>query len=143
MYGPGQDPEQGLSLAAQLVHAALRGRPPNLENVFAGFADDALDLCYIKDMGRAIALLQTAEKLPHDVYNISAGKLTPNRELVEAIKEAVPGFQVDLPPGHWPGPSLPVLDTERLRVDTGYIPAYDVRSAIRNYVDWLKAGNAK
>ncbi len=41
-----------------------------------GKADDAVDLCYIKDAARAIALLQTAEKLQYDVYNkAQAGSL--------------------------------------------------------------------
>jgi UDP-glucose 4-epimerase len=142
MFGPGQDPRQS-SLAARLVHAAVSGKPPDLEGTFGGFAEDGLDLCYIKDMGRAIALLQTAAKLPHDVYNVGSGRVTPNRELVEAIEEVVPGFKVDLMPGRWPGPPLPVLDTERLRVDTGFSPAFDIRSAVQNYVEWLKAGNSK
>ena len=142
MFGPGQDPGQA-PLATRLVHSAVSGKPANLEGVFAGCADDGLDLCYIKDMGRAIALLQTAEKLPHDVYNISWGKLTPNRELVEAVEKAVPGFKVDLPPGHWQGPPIPVMDTERLRADVGFSPAFDIHSAVRNYVEWLKAGNSK
>ncbi|HEY4823233.1 MAG TPA: NAD(P)-dependent oxidoreductase [Candidatus Bathyarchaeia archaeon] len=98
MYGPFQDPTQ-FSLAPRSVHAALNGKPPNLESIFLGNADDAVDLCYIKDVARAIALLQTAEKLQYDVYNIGSGRLTPNRELVEAIKRVVPNFKMDLPPG--------------------------------------------
>ena len=65
MYGPFQDSAQ-YSLAPRLVHAALDGKPPNLENIFLGNADDAVDLCYIKDVARAIALLQTAKKLQYD-----------------------------------------------------------------------------
>lgn len=142
MYGPFQDPAQ-YSLAPRLVHAALNGKPPNLENTFFGNADDAVDLCYIKDMARAIALLQTAEKLQHNVYNVGSGKLTSNRELVEAIKSVVPGFEADLPPGHSPFPALPAMETKRLQTDTGFSPKFDTRSAVQDYVDWLKAGNPK
>ncbi len=87
------------ALAPRLVHAAINGKSPNLENIFLGNADDAVDLCYIKDVARAITLLQTAEKLQYDVYNIGSGRLTPNRELVEAIKSVVPNFKMGLPPG--------------------------------------------
>jgi UDP-glucose 4-epimerase len=142
MFGPCQDPGQG-SLAQRLVHAALGGEPAELEGVFGACADDGVDLCYIKDVARAIALIQTAEKLPHDVYNVSSGRITLNRELVEAIEGAVPGFKADLPPGRSPGPPLPVMDTERLRADTGFSPAFDIHSAVRNYIEWLKAGNPK
>lgn len=141
MFGPWQDPAGGL--APQLVHAALSGKPAALEGVFGGCADDEVDLCYIKDVARAIALLQTAEKLSHDVYNVGSGRLTPNRELVAAIEEVVPRFKADLPPGRSPYPPLPVMKTERLRADTGFSPTFDTRSAIQNYVEWLKAGNPK
>jgi len=141
MFGPFDGAELGLP--ARLVHAAVTGKPPSLANVFFGNADDATDLLYIKDMARAIALLQTAEKLQYDVYNISSGKLTPNRELVEVVQRVVPNFKVDLPPGRFPFPPLPLLETKRLRADTGFSPKFDTQSAIRHYVDWLKAGNPK
>ena len=76
-------------------------------------------------MARAIALLQTAEKLQYDVYNIGSGRLTPNRELVEAIKRAVPNFKMDLPPGidkaeldffRESANSLPRLDCSRVEI---------------------------
>lgn len=142
MFGPWWDPAQRF-LPPTLVHAAVDGQPANLEGVFGGSADDALDLCYVKDVARAIALLQIAEKLQHNVYNVGSGKLTSNRELVEAIKSVVPGFKVDLPKGHSPFPSLPVMETKRLRADTGFSPTFDTQSAVRNYVEWLKAGNFK
>jgi len=88
-----------LGLPARLVHAAVSGRPPSFQDVFFGNADDAVDLLYIKDMARAIALVETAEKLQYDVYNIASSKVTPNRELVDAVKRVVPNFRVDLPPG--------------------------------------------
>ena len=142
MYGPFQDPEQG-SLALRLVHSAVTGKPPDLENVFFGHADDAVDLLYIKDLARAIALLQTAEKLQYNVYNIGSGKPTTNHELVEEIKRAVPDFTANLPPGRFPFPPLPVMETKRLQADTGFSPKFDTRSAVQDYVDWLKAGNSK
>ncbi len=141
MYGPFDGNQLGL--ASRLVHAAVSGKLPNLENVFFGNAEDVVDLCYIKDLARAIALVHTAEKLQYDVYNIGSGKLTPNRELVEAVKRAVPNFKVDLSPGHFPFPPLPLMETKRLQADTGFKPKFDTRSAIQDYVGWLKAGNPK
>src|SRR5213080_3122686 len=105
MYGPFDGNQLGLP--SRLILAAVRGKPANLENVFFGNADDVLDLCYIKDMARAIALLQTAQKVRYDVYNIASGRLTSNKELVEAVKAVVPNLKVDLPPGHFPIPPLP------------------------------------
>ena len=141
MFGPFDGTQLGLP--ARLVHAAVGGRPPSFEDVFFGNADDAVDLLYIKDMARAIALLQTAEKLQYDVYNIASSKVTPNRELVDAVKRVVPNFKADLPPGHFPFPPLPLPDTKRLQADTGFSPKFDTQSAIQHYADWLKAGNPK
>jgi UDP-glucose 4-epimerase len=141
MYGPFDGNQLGLE--ARLVHAAVSGKPPNLEDVFFGNAEDTGDLCYIKDLARAIALVHTAEKLQYDVYNIGSGKLTPNKEVVEAVKRVVPNFKVDLPPGHFPFPPLPLMETKRLQQDTGFTPKFNTESAIRHYVDWLKAGNPK
>ena len=142
MYGPWQDPGQS-SLVQRLVDAAVTGKPVNLENLFLANADDTADFSYIKDVARAIALLQTAEKLSYNVYNIGSGKLTSNREFVEAVESVVPGFKVDLPPGHGPFPSLPVMETKRLHADTGFSPKFDTQSAIQDYMEWLKAGNPK
>jgi UDP-glucose 4-epimerase len=141
MYGPNQDPTQ-YSLPQRLVNAAVCGKPPNLENVFLSNADDEEDLIYIKDMARAIALLQTAEKLQYNVYNIGTGKMTPNRDLVETIMKVVPNFDVNLQAGRGPF-AIPFLETKRLQEDTGFSPKFDIQSAVEDYVDWLKAGNPK
>jgi UDP-glucose 4-epimerase len=141
MYGPFDGNQLGL--ASRLVQAAVSGKPPNLENVFFGNLEDTGDMCYIKDLARAVALVHTVEKLQYDVYNIGSGKLTSNRELVEAVKRVVPNFKVDLPPGHFPFPPLPLMETKRLQEDTAFSPKFDTQSAIRHYVDWLKAGNPK
>jgi UDP-glucose 4-epimerase len=141
MYGPFDGGQLGLE--SRLVHAAVTGKPANLENVFFGNAEDTGDLCYIKDLARALTLIQTAERLRYNVYNIGSGKLTSNKEVVEAVKRVVPNFKVDLPPGHFPFPPLPLIETKRLQADTGFSPKFDTQSAIRHYVDWLKAGNPK
>lgn len=141
MYGP-FDGNQ-LSLASRLVHAAVSGKPPNLQNVFFGNAEDTGDELYVKDLARAVALVHTAEKLQYDVYNIGSGKLTTNRELVEAVKSVVPNFKAELPPGRFPFPPMPLMDTKRLREDTGFTPKFDTRSAIQDYIGWLETGNPK
>ncbi len=143
MFGPAQDIEQGQwMLATRLVHAAVNAKPPELENVFLSNAEDAMPLIYIKDMARAIAMLHTAEKLQHSVYNVGSETAVPNLELVDTIKRVAPKFEAELPPGHSPF-LLPVMETRRLREDTGFYPKFDTYTAIQDYVEWLKAGNPK
>ncbi len=141
-YGPYQDLEQA-GTPLRLAHAAVSGKPLNLEGTFFSFEEDAVDTIYIKDLGRAIALLQTAEKLHYGVYNIGTGRVTSNRELLDSVKKAVPGFNATLPQGKFPFPPIPTMDTKRLREDTGFTPNFDIESGVKDYVAWLKAGNPK
>ncbi len=146
LYGPGYDPARS-SLVGRLVHLAVRGTGPGLDGIRFGsvHADDAGDQCHIGDAARAIALVQTARTLAHRVYNVASGQAVPNRAVVEAVRAAVPGFAVELPPGHQPG--LPAgsrswsLPISRLREDVGYAPRYDIATGVADYVAWLRAGN--
>ncbi|WP_037908888.1 NAD-dependent epimerase/dehydratase family protein [Actinacidiphila yeochonensis] len=126
--------------APALVHAAVRGTAPDLSHL-AGpvFAEDGLDLTYVKDTGRAIALLQLADRLNHRTYNVGSGRATTNARLAEAIRSVVPDAQVDLPSRG--GAAHMVLDISRLREDTGYQPEYDTERAAADYIAWLRAGN--
>ena len=83
------------------------------------------------------------EKLQYDLYNIGSGKPTPNHELLGEIKRAVPNFTVNLPPGRFPFPPLPLMETKRLEADTGFSPKFDTRLGVQDYVAWLKAGNPR
>jgi UDP-glucose 4-epimerase len=146
VWGPLGRPASVFFPAPQLVHAAARGSAPNLSALYApAYADNGIDLCYVKDCGRAIALLQLAETLNHRTYNVASGRATTNGELVAAIKRVVPDARIDLPEGRDPkGPDGDTcLDITRLRQDTGYQPIYDTERAVVDYLAWLRAGNAR
>ena len=142
MFGPGQDPSQG-SIVPRLVRAALEGKAPSLEGAFFAASEDEDDHWYIKDLARAVALLQTAEKLNHGVYNVGPGTKTKNSRVLDAVKKAVPGAKLELPPGKSPFPPLPLMDVARLREDTGFSPEFTLDLAVEDYVRWLKSGNPK
>ena len=85
--------------APALIHAAASGRPLNLSALLIPpHLGDGLDLCYVKDTGRAIALIQLAGHLQHRTYNIASGRATTNAEVIAAIREAVPEAELGL----WP-----------------------------------------
>lgn len=123
----------------RLVHAAVRGEDPGLTT----YAEDGIDMCYVKDCARAIAVLQTAARLNHDTYNVGNGYATTNGQVATAIRAVVPEARASLHEGHDPaGPGEAIyLDTTRLREDTGFRPAYDVERAVADYVGWLRAGH--
>jgi UDP-glucose 4-epimerase len=119
---------------------AARGTAPDLSRlVVPARADDALDLCYVKDTGRAIALLQLAQHLNHSTYNVGSGRATTNADVAAAIKAVEPNAQVELPAGGAGRQSY--LDITRLRRDTGFEPEYDTARAAADYIDWSRAGH--
>jgi UDP-glucose 4-epimerase len=128
--------------APALIHAAAMRRPLDLSGLLVpAQLDDGLDLCYVKDTGRAIALLQLAEKLNHRTYNVASGRVTTNADIIAAIHDIDPGTLLELPDG----PSRPgnPLDITRLHQDTGYAPEYDTARATSDYITWLRTGHER
>jgi len=72
----------------------------------------------------------------HDISDIVhlAGGIP---ELADALQVITPGLRLDLLPGRQAGPGdNPYLDTTRLTHDTGFAPAFDVATAVADYVAW-------
>jgi UDP-glucose 4-epimerase len=140
IWGPLGLPDSPFFALPRLLSAAVRGEDPDLSPPRPpAWAEDAGDLCYVKDCGRAIALLMLAKRLNHTIYNVSSGRLVRNSEVVAAINAAVPGANVTLPEGRNPNrPPDNYLDITRLHADTGFRPAFDVERAVPDYVDWLR-----
>lgn len=122
------------NLPSRLCHAAVGGRPPDLDGVLGGppLADATADLCYVRDCATGITLAHLSDGLRHRVYNVGGGRAVPNRELASAV----PGASSALPAGGEPGGWM---DVARLCEDAGYAPAYDVGRGVAEYVDWLRS----
>jgi UDP-glucose 4-epimerase len=126
--------------APQFIHAAATGTPVDLSGVGGRLkADDGLDLCYVYDLGRATALLQTADTLTHTTYNVGAGRTITNAEVIAAITSVVPDFAFELEPGSSVPPAC--LDITRLHEDTGYAPEWDLERSVADYIAYFRAGN--
>ncbi|MFF9483396.1 NAD-dependent epimerase/dehydratase family protein [Streptomyces sp. NPDC014676] len=141
-WGPGGHLPDPFFAAPSLAHAAARLTEPDLTGLMAPpHAEDALDLLYVKDTGRALALLQLADELRHSTYNVASGRATSNADVVTALESVEPGFRWELPSGT----ARPVswLDITRLREDTGFEPRYDTAAAAADYLAWLRAGNER
>ena len=140
IWGPRGRVANPFFAAPQLVHAAARGTAPDLSALGRpAFAEDAIDLCCVKDCARAIALLQLADRLNHRTYNVASGRATTNAEVITAIRKVVPDARVELPTGGTGRRNH--LDITRAHQDTGYRPAYDMDRATADYLAWLRAGN--
>jgi UDP-glucose 4-epimerase len=126
----------------RLCHAAANQTDPDFSDRPDGriFEEDQGDWTYVKDVARGIQLVHTAERLSHRVYNVGSGQARSNREIVEAVRSAVPDAKVDvLKPGRAPGNSLnPATDLTRIKADVGYKPEYTLETGIATYIEWLR-----
>jgi UDP-glucose 4-epimerase len=128
--------------APALIHAAASRSPLDLSSLLVQpHLGDGLDLCYVKDTGRAIALLQVVDRLRYRTYNVASGRLTTNADVIDAIRNIEPGVTLELPQGAT-RPGNP-LDITRLYDDAGYQPEYDTARAAADYIAWLRAGNSR
>jgi UDP-glucose 4-epimerase len=108
----------------------------------SAYAEGGADSCYVKDLGRAIALIQVAPKLNHSTYNIGTGQVMKNRDLVAAIKKIIPSAELELRDGFGPqGQGRFSMDTTRLREEVGFEAAFDIERGVADYIDWLRRGN--
>ncbi|MFZ0215007.1 MAG: NAD(P)-dependent oxidoreductase [Candidatus Dormiibacterota bacterium] len=145
VWGPGGRAGTSFLALPALVHAAVhRGRAiPRIPQPL--YADEGGDLCYVKDCGRAIALIQTAPTLNHHTYNIGSGRATTNREVIAAIRRCIPEAAFEVTSGRNPeGPGIdPFLDLTRIHQDAGYQPAFDIQRGVADYISWLRAGHER
>jgi UDP-glucose 4-epimerase len=129
------------NLPSRLCHAAVRGRALDLAGGRGGapFEDDGSDMCYVKDCAAGIELVHRAGNLTDKSYNIGAGRAFTNKQLADAVAEAVPGFHVDLQSGRSPrARDDAYMDVGLAQRDAGYAPKYDIYSGVADYCAWLK-----
>jgi nucleoside-diphosphate-sugar epimerase len=126
------------NLPSRLCHAAARGKQPDFSGMRSGppKAGDGSDACYVKDVAMGIQMVHSAPKLQHRIYNLGNGCVTRNAHLVDAIREVVPEFQVDLPPGG--DADNRYMDLTRVSSELGYKPRIGVERGLAGYIDWLK-----
>jgi len=126
------------NLPSRLAHAAAHGKAPDFSGMRYGppKANDGSDACYVKDVAEGIRLVHQAPTLQHHIYNVGNGKATRSIDLVNAIRETVPEFQVELPPG---GDSTNrYMDLSRTTAEVGYTPKIGVERGLGEYVEWLR-----
>lgn len=140
-WGPlNHHPFSAMNLTGHLIRAAVDGVQWDSSVVWG---EEGVDLCYAKDCGRAIALLQMTPNLRHSTYNVSTGPIVTNNDLVEELRRQLPGTKIPVREGFDPkgqGTTF-AMDTTRLRSDTEFKPEYDLNAAVADYVAWLRAGN--
>jgi UDP-glucose 4-epimerase len=120
-----------------LIDAALAGRPLHLPHG----GESAIDHTHVDDFVSGVVLALDYPKHPYDAYNIGSGTSLTLYDVVQAIKEIVPGADISVGPGlyRYLG-ELEIcrkgaLDVSRARSVFGYVPRFDFRAGVRDYVE--------
>jgi nucleoside-diphosphate-sugar epimerase len=133
VYGP-RLPRQRIPKI--LVDAALQRRALHIP---AG-ADFAVDHTHVDDLVQGVLLALDLERHAYDAYNIGSGEAPTLQEMVDIVKELVPGAELSAGPGLYTHPGgVPVtrkgaLDISRARAVLGYQPKYNIRDGLAEYV---------
>lgn len=131
-----------LNAPSRLALLALKG-PAGIEGLpdpRDAHPDDLLDLIYVRDCARALALLHTRSECDGKAYNVVSGAMVRYGDLVDAFNRAVPHASITLSiPDRAPlGSSSGYCDNSRLRAEIGPFLEYDLDSAVLDYINWLR-----
>ena len=123
---------------SRMAHRAVRNDPSIAVDAIS--AEERHDYCYVKDCADALVRLQMAPTLRDRIYNVGAGVATRHTEIADAVKAVIPSVSFTLASGK---PAIMrasegALDLTAITRDTGYVPKYDIRAAMADYIAWLR-----
>lgn len=134
VYGPGLWYRGVAGAIAEMFSAAAAGRPHRVED-----SGEPWDLLYVKDAAAALWRLATAEWAGPDLVHVN-GHTASVGQVAAAISRAAPGASLEVVPG---GRTLgiPLVRTERA-ARWGIEPAYDLDTAVRDFLSELREGSS-
>ena len=142
LYGLGNfhGGSSGGRLIQTLVQCALGGEVARVPRPLT----TDFEYVYAKDVGRAVDIAATIPVPGETCFNIGSGEVLTFDELVRAIREVLPGLEVEILPG--PPPPLQVkqpMDLSRARDVLGWEPRYSMEAGFRDFVADLEEAGAR
>ena len=133
LYGLGhfQGGSAGGRLIQTLMQCGLRGEVARVPRPLT----TDFEYVYAKDVGRAVDIAATIPLPEETNFNIGSGEVLTFDELTRAIREVLPGLEVEILPG--PPPGTPVkqpMDHSRAGELLGWEPQYTREEGFRDYV---------
>lgn len=141
IYGPFYT--SGRNPVLRMATAAAKGLEEDLSRVNA---KESHDLVYVRDCGRAVAMIHLAKKPKHSIYNVGCGELHSFGEVARALERIVPGTTLKLGTGGFAAitkTDLDInacLDISRISEEFGYAPEYDLEKGLTALVAWVRDG---
>lgn len=128
------------NVMSRVCHATVKGTEPDYGPAGAPYEGDHQDMAYVKDVAEIFARAALQSTLGYRVYNCGSGQPASIQQLLNAAMEVIPGAFVSAssePGSSRRGPDN-YLDMTRVKNDLGYVPMYDVRAGVADYIRWLQ-----
>ncbi|MFQ5442996.1 MAG: NAD-dependent epimerase/dehydratase family protein, partial [Nitrospinales bacterium] len=127
VYGPGCRPYYN-SVVATFCERAVRRQSLSVN----GDGEQGRDFIFIDDVVRALVLAGTTElKEKSDVFNISSGKITSLRKILETIKQFVPELEIVYHENADPGEVSPCYANDRFKERYNWNPETSLEAGIK------------
>jgi UDP-glucose 4-epimerase len=134
VYGPGQRLHHGQGVIGIMASRAIRGEVLEVW----GPGTDQRDYLFIDDLVDALLKL-SSYKGPLRVFNISSGNGHSVLDVISVLRKHIKPFpEVTHLPGRGFDVPINILDSSRLRTETGWQAAIDFEEGIRRTIEWLK-----
>lgn len=142
VYGPNLP---RLRVPRDFVEAAVDGRAYHLDRGGASRVDQT----WIDDLVRGVLGSLDHDSHPYDTYNIASGTAPSLSDMVEYIRELVPGADISIGPGAYERegsvrmPRKGALDCSRAESVFGYKPMYDLKAGLAAYIEAYRMNTAR
>jgi UDP-glucose 4-epimerase len=134
VYGPGQQLHQGQGVIGILAQCALNGEPLDVW----GTGTAQRDYLFVDDLVEALLKLLVYQG-PQNVFNVSSGTGHSVLDLIDVLnKEIDPLPQIVHRADRGFDVPINVLDSGRLRQETGWRAQVDFEAGVRRTIQWLK-----
>jgi UDP-glucose 4-epimerase len=138
-YGPGKTARHGrVGILSRIIEGAVRGESVRIPRG----ADQQNDFLYCRDIAQAVVRSLSARVEGPRLFQIGSGRLASLADFVAALREEVPGCDVEVGPGlDYSGLGVGHyfrFDIEPARRELGFEPQFDVRRGVADYVRLLR-----
>ncbi len=142
VYGPMERLAPGFAGATE-IREMLRLHHEGMPILVNSLAGPYLDWTYVDDIAEGIERAWAAERLPHDVYSLTVGRLSSIGDVLAAFARHEPGLTYREVPeaeanyhvsGDGPGP---IPSNVRMRTDFGWAPETSLDDGMEKYLTWV------
>jgi nucleoside-diphosphate-sugar epimerase len=131
LYGPREHPSR---LVASTILSLLNGQPARCSH-----GNQMRDFMHVQDVASAFVMLLNGDVTGS--VNIASGQPVRLRDVIYRIGDQMNRrdlIQLGAIPAAANEPPLLVADTQRLRVDVGWQPRYDLDAGLAQTIDWWR-----